>query len=458
MSSLYVDNFLVQVSAEEDYTFTWSNTSHTFTVLLDDLQFAWSLYTVDVRMIPASANKSDGRLWSEGVTASQRTRARPPDSPPHTCLGSFQVVDNSDSRTVLVYWQQIDVKYHNGPAFNYTAFLLTDSAPVPPVLLTPSFAKFEGLTVGNALSFSVRATNLVGSSNRSSTVTVPPQSLVSNVTPQSVTTIYSSEDSSYTVSWYPPDSSHPVVSYTVFWCETNSSLPHSCSGRLEWGQARSLTSVAGLEPGLNTLVYRLALDSDKEYRLAVAANTESGSSGLAWSSCIVINNRMITTVRNLAEERRGDTWLVVRWSLPCSERGGAVVGYNVTWCPAHSHAHSLQVDCRTKTVQNVQRSTFNITNLAAWTEYTVSLTVITMGQTLPGGTSHPVTLRTRASRPTSPPAKLSVIETSNTTARLSWNKPSFPNGPVTSYKVICSFNHKSIFKKFEKFTLSRALI
>ena len=32
-------------------------------------------------------------------------------------------------------------------------------------------------------------------------------------------------------------------------------------------------------------------DTSQEYQLAVAANTEAGSSGLVWSSCTVINNR-----------------------------------------------------------------------------------------------------------------------------------------------------------------------
>ena len=32
-------------------------------------------------------------------------------------------------------------------------------------------------------------------------------------------------------------------------------------------------------------------ETSKEYQLAVAANTEAGSSGMVWSSCTVINNR-----------------------------------------------------------------------------------------------------------------------------------------------------------------------
>ena len=332
------------VEGEERFHPTWDGSSHTMTVLLDQLDFAWSLYTVRVRLISATADKTDPSLWSRPVTVSQRTAPRAPDLPPQTCRGSFQAVDNLSSRTVFVYWEQVERKFHNGPGFHYIVTLLSDSDTEPPVTVnsTHSFAKFEGLPLETQLTFSVRSVNTAGSSSNTSLVSVPPQSTVTGAAPQSVTTIYSSQQESYRVSWYPPGSPSRPVSYTVFWCRTNSSLPHSCSGRLQWTQADSLTSVTGLDTSLATLVYSLNLDPDKEYRLAVAADTELGSSGLVWSSCVVINNRMTSTVRNLAEEARGETWVSVRWSLPCSERGGAVLGYNVTWCRARADCTSRE--------------------------------------------------------------------------------------------------------------------
>ena len=89
--------------------------------------------------------------------------------------------------------------------------------------------------------------------------------------------------------------------------------------------------------------------------------------------------------------------------------------------------------------RTVETTGLNMTGLLPWTEYSVSLTVLTTGLTLPGGTSLPVTVRTRSGRPASPPTRLSLGEVTNTTAYLAWDKPSLPNGPITSYRVSTVF-------------------
>ena len=200
-----------------------------FTVSLEQLQYDWTNYSVTVRMISATADKTEQRLWSRPVSVSQRTLPSSPDLPPHTALGSFQVVaDSADSRTVWVYWRQVEPSQHNGPGFNYSARALTEP-PLLPVLLTPSFAQFPGLPANSGLNFSVSSYNEAGRSSQSSRVFVPSQKILERASPTSVTTIYSSEDQSYKVSWFPPSS--PVTSYTIFWCETHTSLPSQCSGQ-----------------------------------------------------------------------------------------------------------------------------------------------------------------------------------------------------------------------------------
>ena len=136
---------------------------------------------------------------------------------------------------------------------------------------------------------------------------------------------------------------------------------------------------------------------------------------------------MITTVRNLSLRGRGSSWLSVSWSLPCSERGGAVVGYNVTWCEGEGGSCEGAV---------VETTSHNITNLTPWRSYTITLTVITMGLT--GGTTDPITLQTLPSVPASPPRNLNVVEATNTTANVSWDTPMLSNGPISSYRVSLS--------------------
>ena len=130
---------------------------------------------------------------------------------------------------------------------------------------------------------------------------------------------------------------------------------------------------------------------------------------------------MTTTVRDLAVSDRGSHWLALSWSLPCSERGGAVVGFNLTWCEASCEGAVVEV------------TSYNISSLRPWTDYTLTLTVLTPGQT--GGTTEPVTVRTLPGRPASPPRNLDVVETTNTTANVSWDRPLLSNGPISSYRV-----------------------
>ena len=207
----------------------WDREQHRFTVSLEQLQYSWTNYSVTVRMISARADKTEERLWSQPVSVSQTTLPTSPDFPPRTAPGSFQVAtDGGDSRTVWVYWRQVESTQHNGPGFNYSARDLTEPQ-LSPVLLTPSFAQFPGLPGQSGLNFSVSSYNEAGRASQSSRVFVPSQEIVERAAPSSVTTIYSSEDQSYKVSWFPP--SVPVTSYTIFWCETHTSLPSQCSGQ-----------------------------------------------------------------------------------------------------------------------------------------------------------------------------------------------------------------------------------
>ena len=129
---------------------------------------------------------------------------------------------------MFVYWSQTEPRHHNGPGFNYS--VRAETAPqVSPLLLTPSFAQFPGQPAHSGLNFSVSSYNEAGRASRSSRVFVPSLQVVERASPTNVTTIYSSEDQSYKVSWFPP--SVPVTSYTIFWCETHTSLPSQCSGQ-----------------------------------------------------------------------------------------------------------------------------------------------------------------------------------------------------------------------------------
>ena len=236
---LQVYNVTIPEEEEEEemmmnVTMSWDRKRKRFSVIMDQL-CAWTNYSLGVRMISARADKSEERLWSRPVSLSRRTLPTSPDFPPGTAGGSFQVVrDSSQARTVWLYWRQEEPRHHNGPGFNYSARVLTQPQ-LSPVLITSSFAQFPGLPTDSGLNFSVSSYNDEGTASQSSRVFVPRQEVVETSAPTSVTTIYSSEDESYKVSWFLP--STPVSSFTIFWCETETSLPFQCSGQASLSSA-----------------------------------------------------------------------------------------------------------------------------------------------------------------------------------------------------------------------------
>ena len=86
---------------------------------MTDLHFAWTSYTVKVRMMSAKANTSDTRLWSDPTIVTGTTLPRRPDNPPATTQGSFEAFNYPTNRAVVVYWSQIAPQHHNGRGFKY---------------------------------------------------------------------------------------------------------------------------------------------------------------------------------------------------------------------------------------------------------------------------------------------------------------------------------------------------
>ena len=72
---------------------SWDKESQRFTLVLESLEYSWTNYSLTARMISATADQAEARLWSQPVSVSRRTLPTRPDRPPRTAPGSFQVSD-----------------------------------------------------------------------------------------------------------------------------------------------------------------------------------------------------------------------------------------------------------------------------------------------------------------------------------------------------------------------------
>ena len=135
------------------------------TYSLENLSYSWTKYEIQVgsnsvnfpstlsqvRLLSGMANASDARYWSQPASAEQKTLASIPPSPPRIHPGSFEIIGGINDRTVVVFWQKLDEKLHNGEDFRYT---VTDvrqeghSEPLLPVTTTSTFMEFQKVGLG----------------------------------------------------------------------------------------------------------------------------------------------------------------------------------------------------------------------------------------------------------------------------------------------------------------------
>ena len=107
----------------------------------------------------------------------------------------------------------------------------------------------------------------------SAKIVVPAASALRNIQPKSFTRTLYPEDNVYEVAWIPPKDKASIVSYTIFWCKYEKDRPHYCEGFLDWEE------VPMLDRSPDTLIHNIALPDGCNDQMAIAANTETVSSG-----------------------------------------------------------------------------------------------------------------------------------------------------------------------------------
>lgn len=176
-------------------------------------------------------------------------------------------------------------------------------------------------------------------------------------------------------------------------------------------------------------------DPSKVYQFAISVNTEKGSSGMIWSSCTVIHNKVLGKMKSVWINRIGSNFIEVGWKLDCSDRIGIIEGFNIYYCPIMS---PLNVNCNGPMLNSTIKANAHtihgiVDNLKPYTTYMLNVAVLTKSGE--GLHSDPLYNTTLEAAPSTPPLQVRITDVTNTTIFVSWQKPLAMNGVLRYYEV-----------------------
>jgi len=412
-------------------------------------------YTVEVTML-TNLPTTPHHLHSAPVLATTRTKPAPPTRPPTTNQACFEVVEGDTESRLLVYWQSLEAWEEYGPQFQYKVIMDGEDTPVPNKI-TSSFAQFDNLSSKRNFLVSILSSNSVGISSES-TLNIPSLTSASSLLPLSVTKIYE-EDDILTLSWLPPKNADHVTSYTLFWCKDSKARdrPYQCEGFLDW---KTITT----EQLNGSLSHSLVLPLDSSlatpvYQLAVAANTDTFSSGMQWTSCSVKNDQIVNTrVTDVTVDTFSPTTVLVRWKLDCSKISGLVNSFVVKYCKVGDVPGSCLVGSMMTVLVPPGSYSKEVEQLSPHTHYQFTISVQDRVSPLPGQTHHsgtgppstPVTTVTMSAPPGSPPRNLAATEITSSQATFAWDQPTTPNGEICKYLVqLRNMEHEEVVRNMD---------
>ncbi|KAI9551931.1 hypothetical protein GHT06_022268 [Daphnia sinensis] len=449
----------------ETESLTWTNKSVKYDLAIR-LPYANTKYNLSIWARSRAADPNDERFWSQPAMLIVKTSADRPCSGPETSLGSFEVINNRlDMRSATIRWSQLPSDCENGPETGYEITMLDsqqntiESKNVSSVETTN--AVFNNLTRDKAYEFVLQSYNDVGYSPTSSQVFIPMAANMPTA-PENVMRIAYNE-TFFGIQWTASvpskglsmaafgrarsdDSlSYPrtLSNYTVFWCRSVRDSPVQCEGQLYTQE------VSASDTSLNVTVP----DPRANYQFAVAANQGSYSSGMVWSTCIVIANGNGSQVKQVEVVAVTSSSLDVSWLLPCSVQNGIINAFNLYYCPVEDGDNygEEEPDCQSnpdpiKVPPTVNR--YVIGQLEPFTVYKIVMSVET--QFGEGQSSVPIMNRTAEGKP-SVPLDLNLIEVTNRSLSITWRAPVSPNGASTYYQVFRS-NDTNVWATTEKTT------
>ena len=299
------------------------------------------------------------------------------------------VVAISDNGSATISW--------SAPASsggtNITGYVVTASPKGATCATTALTCTISGLTNGTSYTFTVKATNAIGTSAASS-----PSAPVTPVTtpgaPTNVTAVAENASATVTFSFPSTNGGSPITGYTV----TASPEGETCTTT-----TRSCV-VTGLTNG--TI-----------YSFTVTATSAVGASDTSLSSSTVTPATTPDTPTNVVATA-GNASAAVSWTAPTSNGGSDLTGYTVTASPGKATCTTTDTSC----------TVTGLTNGTSYTFVVKATNVIGSSVSVPSASITPVT---------TPDAPTSLKTTDgDSSVTVSWGTPASSGGsPVIGYVV-----------------------
>ncbi|KAK9889376.1 hypothetical protein WA026_004652 [Henosepilachna vigintioctopunctata] len=386
---------------------------------LSNLEFAHAYYDIRVSLRSAVADKYDESMWSENASITVLTASKKPDAPPKTNLGGFEVLTygNNSDWNIRIYWSHIPEEKRNGQNFSY---VVTFEDGIEHTTKN-AYMLIEQLSLNKSYIFLVRARNEMGFSDEYSFIKIPkhedrarePTKLTKQVM----------KEGTYGLSWQPPQLEVGIINYTIFWCNDEKDRP-PCAGTLDWEVVpASLTS------------FNKTFANNKTYQFAISANTNRGSSGMSWVHCTDSYDKYsVGKVSEFWSLDVGSDFVVVSWIFGCSDK--SVTAFIIYYCPI-SGAPGQNITCK-EPENNVtvfsNQTIAKIEKLSPYTTYSLHVAAV-IKHTTYSQRSNRLMSTTLEAEPSTAPTDLRLDEVTNSTIKISWNKPVVTNGMLKFYKI-----------------------
>ncbi|XP_053355831.1 phosphatidylinositol phosphatase PTPRQ [Clarias gariepinus] len=176
---------------------------------------------------------------------------------------------------------------------------------------------------------------------------------------------------------------------------------------------------------ISYVVTRLSPFTD--YNFSVSAFTIVGEGPAAWTAQKT-PEQVPSSVQDVSYENISSTSIFVSWNPPLNPNG-KITHYTVY---VH-HLTGHQVQHRVTNTTSVV-----LTGLDKYTQYKVRVAASTAAGESPGSDEDNISVLTLEDEPDSPPYNLSVLNTTSSTATITWSVPEKPNGIIVFYEVTYS--------------------
>jgi hypothetical protein len=284
-----------------------------------------------------------------------------------------------------------------------TGYTVTSSPGAIVVNTGATSVAVTGLTDGTAYTFTVTATNAIG--------TGPASAASSPVTPAAAPTVPDAPtgvsatpgNAEASVTWTAPSNGGSAITgYTV---------TASPGGAFATTAGATSAAVTNLSNGVS-------------YTFTVTATNSVGTGAASDPSAAVIPNPTVPDAPTGANAVAGDGQATVSWTAP-DDGGSAITGYTVTTSPGGATTPAAGTSVL-------------VTGLTDGTAYTFTITATNgVGTSAPSAASSPVTPGGATTAPDAPTAVTAVP--GNTQATVSWTAPASNGGsPITGYTVTAS--------------------